>query len=143
MLAPATYTRLPAVEEKPMGWGPRTSESKCYANIRGTIGGRDELPSAMRMGRTKTSLRPREPRALLYCQPAQAPLTVANAVPNCMHKCGTESVSLERVLQAISHIALGIRSHIRLGLPRGSATRRLRGAEDGREPRLSDSAINQ
>lgn len=71
MLAPATYTRVPAVEEKPMGWEPQTSESKGYTNSRGTIERRDEVPATMPLV-GKTFFDPHKRRALLYCQPVQA-----------------------------------------------------------------------
>ena len=55
-----------------MGREPQTSESKGYTNSRGTIERRDEVPATMSLV-GKTSFDPQKPRALLYCQPAQAP----------------------------------------------------------------------
>lgn len=140
MLAPATYTRVPAVEEKPMGREPQTSESKGYTNSRGTIERRDEVPATMSLvGKTsfkaaRTTLLPTRPGS---------PLAMAN-INLCLYfKCGGPIRRPARALQAFAPITVGRRLHVRPGLQCGSATRRLRNAQDRREPRLSNSVINQ
>ena len=140
MLAPAKYTRLPAVEEKAIGWDPRINESKGYTNSCVPIGGCDEVPATVSLVK-KTFLGSSKAAhiTLLSTHPGSS-LAVANVNPCSYRKYSIWIRWRTPALQAIAPVAVGMRSHIR---PRGSATRRLRDAQDGREARLSNSVINQ
>jgi hypothetical protein len=146
LLAPATYFRMPAVEDRPMDvmHAPvRRLKAKATPTSVSPLGTTTKY-ATVRLVEKKTSFSPRKRRALLFCQSIQAhvsqwPTTILARIANAVNRIRRPT----RVLQSIVPIAVVMRSHIRPVWPRGSASRRLCSMQDCREPRLSNSVISQ